>query len=31
MQWVASDGSTDLSQFVLDRLKWAVDQLLISP
>jgi TetR/AcrR family macrolide resistance operon transcriptional repressor len=31
MQWVASDGSTDLSQSVLDRLKWAVDHLLPSP
>ncbi|MBC7148144.1 MAG: TetR/AcrR family transcriptional regulator [Rhizobium sp.] len=27
MQWVASDGSSGLSEFVLDRLKWAVDHI----
>lgn len=31
MQWVASKRSMTLSQFVLDRLKWAVDQLPPSP
>jgi len=31
MQWAASDGTANLSEFVLDRLKWAVDHLLASP
>jgi hypothetical protein len=24
MQWVVTDGQTDLSDFVLDRLQWAI-------
>jgi TetR/AcrR family transcriptional regulator, macrolide resistance operon repressor len=27
MQWVASEGDTELSQFVLARLRWALDRL----
>ncbi len=27
MQWVASDGAVDLSDFVLARLRWAMDHL----
>lgn len=27
MQWVASDGTTGLSAFVLQRLRWAIDHL----
>ncbi|GLQ55892.1 TetR/AcrR family transcriptional regulator [Devosia nitrariae] len=31
MQWVASDGTTGLSDFILKRLRWAIEHLVHAP